>query len=80
MNVTTAINFREMLTPTREITFWDNGGRLLGRLRWPDGALQFEGNADESARVFFESVLKPLVDGYIATKSKAASDEQVASA
>ncbi len=43
------------------VTFGDN----VGKISWEEGTMTFEGNADESARMFFEGFLKPLVDEYI---------------
>lgn len=36
----------------------------VGKLSWVDGVFRFEGNAEESAKVFFE-YLKRLIDEYI---------------
>jgi len=43
------------------MTFGDN----VGRISWEDGVMRFEGDADESARIFFEAWLKPTIDEYI---------------
>ena len=40
-------------------------GDDVGSLTWEDGKMRFEGNAEESAKIFFDYFLKPMVDGYI---------------
>lgn len=40
-------------------------GNDIGKLSWEDGKMKFEGNADESARIFFEEFLRPYIDSYI---------------
>lgn len=40
-------------------------GNNIGRILWKKGVMTFEGNADESARIFFEEFLKPYIDDYI---------------
>ena len=52
----------ENITPACNMTF--NNGKEVGQLYWTDGELKFEGNMDESAKLFFE-FLKPYVDEYI---------------
>jgi len=49
------------LKPTVFMTF----GGDIGRISWDEGIMKFEGNAEESARIFFEDCLKPMVDEYI---------------
>jgi len=46
------------------ITIWD-GDKEVGRLEWETGKLEFKGDAEESAKVFFNEFLKPIVDVYI---------------
>ncbi len=49
-------------------TFMGEDDEAIGTLDWSDGTLKFEGDADESAQVFFNIVVKlyagdlPLVD------------------
>lgn len=43
-------------------------GRKIGELRIVDGQMHFEGDADASARQFFDGFLKPLVDAYLKTR------------
>jgi hypothetical protein len=60
-----------MSTPNDQITFscdteltpappdcfiFADEGKEIGRLSWADGTLSFTGNADESAKVFFEAL------------------------
>ena len=40
-------------------------GDDVGSLTWEDGKMRFEGDAEESAKIFFDYFLKPMVDGYI---------------
>jgi len=51
------------ITPAYNMSF-DNGSANVGNLYWTDGELKFEGNMDESVKLFFE-YLKPYVDDYI---------------
>lgn len=46
---------------TDSITFGDN----IGRIFWEKGYMEFEGDAKESAKIFFEDGLKPYIDEYI---------------
>lgn len=47
-------------TPCTSITFGD-----VGKLSWDSGVMEFDGVAYLSATVFFECVLKPMIDDYI---------------
>lgn len=49
----TTINFHPK--PSRNITFHGEDGNV-GKLTWEDGKFHFEGNVDESARIFFDAV------------------------
>ena len=51
--------------PSYDILFGDDNSKEIGRITWEKGYLEFEGDADESARIFFEEFLKGYVDGYI---------------
>lgn len=46
------------------ITFHVKEDEVIGELFWDNGVLEFRGNVEESAKIFFE-VLKPFVDVYI---------------
>lgn len=49
-----------------DFLFGDDGkGNPAGELSWAKGHLEFKGDADKSALLFFEYLLKPLVDKYI---------------
>ena len=50
------------------ITFCKDGQKI-GRMEWNDGVMKFTGNAEESAKVFFE-YLKGLIDSYIAREKQ----------
>lgn len=49
------------IRPTVSMTFGDN----IGKISWETGIMTFEGDADESAEIFFEECLKPMIDNYI---------------
>ena len=53
-------------TPATTITF----GNGVGTITWENGYMEFEGDAFESARIFFIAYLKPMIDGYIENKQK----------
>lgn len=40
----------------------------IARLYLKNGKIYFEGDADEGARGFFQEILKPMVDEYIANE------------
>ena len=42
-----------------------NEDKVCGTLYLHDGNMHFEGDVHESAQVFFENALKPIVDEYI---------------
>lgn len=44
--------------PMAQILFNDSNGNQVGKISWKGGVLKFEGNVDESAKIFFERVLK----------------------
>jgi hypothetical protein len=60
----------ETVTPlecyTTGMTFGDN----VGRISWEKGVMIFEGNAEESAKIFFEGWLKQFVDEYIKSETE----------
>ena len=49
------------LTPAASMTFGDG----VGKISWENGYMEFEGDAFESARIFFIELLKPMIDDYI---------------
>lgn len=49
------------------IVFWING-RVVGELLFGEEGVRFDGDADESAKIFFNQYVKPLVDGYFREK------------
>lgn len=49
------------LVPMTSMTFGGN----VGKITWDNGIMKFEGDAAESAKLFFEDFLKPIVDKYI---------------
>jgi len=51
--------------PICRLTFVAGVSKEVGYLDWSTGFLKFEGFAEESARVFFENVLKAQIDQYI---------------
>lgn len=53
IEIGTTINFKP--EANRSITFHGEDGDV-GKLTWDDGRFHFEGDADESARIFFDAV------------------------
>ena len=43
--------------PTRNITFHSEDEQI-GELNWDDGTMKFIGDADESAKIFFDHVIR----------------------
>jgi len=60
-----------IIAPSYAISFHNEAPMEIGRLSFASGTLVFEGKADESAKVFFEQFLKPMVDEYIRRECKA---------
>lgn len=54
--------------PSCDIVFYNNEGKVIGRLYWGDDVFRFAGNVDSSATMFFNHFLKNLVDEYIRSK------------
>lgn len=54
------------ITPTSVIFTKD--GKEVGKILIEKDGLKFIGNADKSAKVFFDYFLKPIVDSYIKEK------------
>ncbi len=52
-------------TPDYTIRFYSDENKEIGCIDFSEGVLKFTGEAEPSAQVFFEHVLKPLVDKYI---------------
>ncbi len=50
--------------PNYNMTF-QMDGQQIGCMEWNDGVMKFTGNAEESAKVFFE-YLKQFMDDYMA--------------
>ena len=68
------IDYR-ILRPPTAIVFSGAGEKEIGRLDWTDGEFKFVGNADMSAKVFFDYFLKPYIDGYIEDELRRRKDE-----
>ena len=49
-----------MLTvqPVRNVTFHGENGMTVGTLSWQRGPMEFSGDAEESAKLFFDLVIK----------------------
>lgn len=47
------------------ISFTDSAGNYAGKLSWENGVLKFNGNANNSALIFFNENLKQIIDEYI---------------
>lgn len=52
------------------IIYEEDGISYESRIFFEDGVLKFEGNADKSAKIFFEECLIPACDEYIKEKLK----------
>ncbi len=52
----TSIGFGITNPPSQSIVFQDNVMGEVGRLTWEDGLMTFTGNADASAKMFFDAV------------------------
>ncbi len=52
------------VTPSHAVTFHLNN-ETIGTLSFEKGKLVFEGDADKAAKIFFEQILKGMVDEYI---------------
>ena len=53
--------------PSYNMSFCGDSGKEVGLLNWDTGKLMFHGDAEKSAKVFFD-FLKPYVDEYIRNK------------
>lgn len=42
--------------PQPKCFIFNDDGKEIGRLSWADGVFRFEGNADASARIFFQAL------------------------
>jgi hypothetical protein len=71
-----AVELDVELPPPMNIAFFD-GSDTVGVLSWEKGELHFEGEADQSAKMFFESFLKPYVEGHFKQLNPNAIDEFV---
>ena len=54
----------DVYTPPNAIVF-DNENKEVGRLEFTKDGMKFTGNADESAKIFFDLFLKGYVDEFI---------------
>ncbi len=50
------------IKPTRSLQFCDEANNKVGEFSWEKGIFKFEGNMEESARIFFEYFLKPRME------------------
>ena len=55
-------NASQLITimPTNKIVFND-GNASVGTLDWSDGTMRFKGDADESAQLFFDNIIKRYI-------------------
>ena len=58
-----AINYGDIRPPTAIV--FEYMGKDIGQLEWGSGEFQFVGQADQSAKIFFEYFLRPYIDAYI---------------
>lgn len=70
-----AIGFRgPVYTACHLLTFHNPDGDKVGWMDWQNGELTFGRDMAESATIFFEQVLKPLVEAYFETVREAGID------
>ena len=55
----------EFTPPPHNMTFHNENNKEVGRLEFGKDGMTFTGNADESAKIFFDHFLKGYVDGFI---------------
>lgn len=48
------------IVPPTNVVFL-TGEKTIGKLDWSDGTMKFEGDADESAQLFFDNIIKRYV-------------------
>lgn len=58
----------ELPPPPTSVSFFGGDGKVVGTLSFGDDIMKFEGEADKSAKIFFEHYLKPIIDNYIRNK------------
>lgn len=58
--------FVDLYIPPTSIIFGDD----IGKLSWEDGKMKFEGDAYESAKIFFDYFLIMYIDDYIEARVK----------
>lgn len=52
------------------------GEKEVGALNWGDGIFKFEGNADKSAKIFFD-LLRGYIDNYIKQEKRSQNDSNI---
>lgn len=70
-----ALELRSPPQACTSIILMDEHGEV-GRLSWDEGSLAFSGDMAESAQIFFDNFLKPLVDGYIEAQTVPPNDRK----
>lgn len=50
--------------PIQSIIISDGNGNQVGKIDWKDGVIKFEGKVDESAKIFFEFLIKQYIWPY----------------
>jgi hypothetical protein len=51
-------------TSVTSIIIHDKDGKIVGKISWLNGTISFEGNIDESAKMFFEYLIKMYILPY----------------
>jgi hypothetical protein len=67
------LNTSLYIPPTYTVQFYKDGGKI-GELNWKDGPMRFEGNAEESAQVFFDEVIKRYTQAQLDLKNYSANN------
>lgn len=53
-----------LIKPEYSVSFYRES-QLIGKLDWNDGPMKFEGNAEESAQLFFDNIIERYTQNYI---------------
>jgi hypothetical protein len=60
-SVSTDSNALKVYQPTCPSIIFRNNNKNVGKLDWSDGTMKFEGDADESAQLFFDNIVKRYI-------------------
>ena len=69
------INPNDLSNDIGTMQFALSDGRIIGNLTWHKGYLEFIGDANTSAQIFFE-FLRPYIDSYISSAIEKGKEKQ----